>query len=114
LKLVDEQVLDPAIEREQQLGWLVDASERAPRREAELYEVDVAGLREFNLELQREMQQHNAQSAELAPLRVRVARLGQLLRALDRFAQRLVVAESFQQTLGACLLVTLGSEALRS
>ncbi len=94
-------MLNPPVEREQELGGGLDSAERTPRCEAELDEVDVAALREVDLELGREMQQHRAQRFELTPLRVRVARLGKLSHLAERLAQRIVAAQARDQALAA-------------
>ena len=64
LELVDEQVLDAPIEREQQLRRRVDLAERALRRECKLDEVDGAPLRERDLELGGEPHEHDSQRRE--------------------------------------------------
>src|SRR6478672_4895969 len=60
LELVDEQVLDAPVEREQQLRRRVDAAERATGRETELDEVDASRVGELDFELRREVQQDYA------------------------------------------------------
>ena len=77
LELVDENVLDSAIECQQQIGRRLDLAQRAARRERELHEIDGAPLGEYDLELRRETQQHGPQRREAAPLRIAVMPLGQ-------------------------------------
>ncbi len=101
LELVDEQVLDTPIEREQQLGRRVDAPERAARREAELDEVDAPRVGELHLELGGEVQQDDAQRLELPPLRVRVARLGELLHGTQAETEPFVSFEPREKAIAA-------------
>ena len=77
LELIDEQMLDAAIEREQQLRRRVDVPERALRRERELDEVDGTPLGEDDFELGSEAHEDDAQRVETSPLRFRVARVRQ-------------------------------------
>src|SRR5690606_29345111 len=84
LELVDEDVPDPVVEREQQIRWRVVAAERFARRERDLDEIDDLALGEDDAKLRRRAAQHEPEIRERTPLLVRVARLGQTPDAIER------------------------------
>ena len=75
LKLVDEQVLNAAIEREQELRRRIDLAERTLCRERELDEIDGPLLSERDLELCREPHEDDLQRGQALPLPIGVARV---------------------------------------
>ena len=97
LEFVDENVLDAAIERQQQFRRSIHMTQRAARRERELHEIHFAPLREHNLELGGQAQQHVAQRNETLPLQVAVATFGQREHGRERAPERIVGAQAVDQ-----------------
>ncbi len=114
LELVDENVLDAAVERQQQIRRSVDLTQCAPRGERELHEVHFAPLREHDLELGGESQQHVAQRNEALPLQVAVAPFGQYEHVRQRLTERLVGAQAVDHCAAAIAQRrVLGAEPFR-
>ena len=75
LKLVDEQMLNPAVESEQELRRCLRVTQRALCGKTELDEIDTTLLGEYNLELGGQAHEHDLQRGQAFPLAVVETRL---------------------------------------
>ena len=89
LELVDQDVLDARVEREQEVGRLLRRAERAHRGLRHLGEVGLAVLGEHQLQVRGGARQELEDRAERLPLLVGVALLGHAQERFERLAQRL-------------------------
>ena len=90
LELVDQQVPDAHVERQQQVGRLLGRAQREQRAVRDLGEVDLAALGEQQAQLRHRGIQEREDRLERLPLRPGVGSRRRLLEGDQRQAQRLV------------------------